>query len=53
MSDLGSVLVHSEVTKRELQLTTWESLFDTHVPNPRFVEWMMGYAEDWTRVVPS
>jgi len=53
MSDLGSVLVHSEETKRELQLTTLESLFDTHVPNPRFVEWMMGYAEDWTRVVPS
>jgi DNA (cytosine-5)-methyltransferase 1 len=47
LSDLGTVLVHSEESKMEMGLG---DLFETHVPNPEYVEWMMGYTIRWTMI---
>lgn len=50
-SDLGTVLVQCEETKRRVGIRDSTTVCDTCAPNPLFVEWMMGYPPDWTRVV--
>jgi DNA (cytosine-5)-methyltransferase 1 len=62
LHDLPTVLVHNEEAKSYVQRCfnddgtppdPTKEMRHIVVPNVRYIEWMMGYGRDWTRVSPA
>ena len=53
IKDLPTVLLNSTITHNYLKDNGFENASKAHVhvvPNVRYIEWMMGFKEDWTKV---
>ena len=51
--DLPTVLLNSTIARKFLQEHGFENVSKAHshvVPNVRYIEWMMGFKADWTKV---
>jgi DNA (cytosine-5)-methyltransferase 1 len=54
LHDLPTVLVNSSVAKAQMATSEFgipETIQGSIIPNVNYIEWMMGYEADWTRVV--